>query len=551
MSLYSFHGRGTLERHHSASGAGRAFRRHRRRGKECSLQRSAHIGALTDSAYVQLVGAGVAAIDLGFPCRYTHSSLEVCDLADLDGLTRLLVAALPRIDGEVQPRPRRFHPVKHYLGIDIGTFESKGVLVADDGAILATASKPHRMHVPQPAGRSTARAKTGGTTSPSSAASCSPTAGSSRRDVQRGRRQRHRSLHASGRCRRRAADERDPLWRRRAGRPRDRRADRRDRRGRPSRPLRQRAHLAIGRPQDPVAQAKPPGDLRADGEGADVDVLSGLPPDRQIRHRPLYRRRASVRSMSSTSVAGAPGSPPTSSTLERLPDLAWTTDIVGAVTPRAAARDRAWRGHAGDCRDHRRCRGGAVASGVLEARRHDDHVRLDHLHHHDHGRARPRPAPVVCALALPAASTPSWPGSRPAERSATGSATQLARDLDPATAAAALAAEAAEAPPGAKGLVFLPYFSGERTPIHDPHAKGMLFGLNLTHTRADIYRAAAGGHRLRHESRHRDLSRSGTGPARDPRRRRRHQEPRLGTGNLRRLGPHPDRAREDDRRVIR
>ena len=64
------------------------------------LQRSAHIGALTDSAYVQFVGAGVAAIDLGFPCRYTHSSLEVCDLADLVGLTRLLVAALPRIDGK-------------------------------------------------------------------------------------------------------------------------------------------------------------------------------------------------------------------------------------------------------------------------------------------------------------------------------------------------------------------------------------------------------------------------------------------------------------------
>ena len=36
----------------------------------------------------------------------------------------------------------------HYLGIDIGTFESKGVLIADDGAILATASKPHGLQVP-------------------------------------------------------------------------------------------------------------------------------------------------------------------------------------------------------------------------------------------------------------------------------------------------------------------------------------------------------------------------------------------------------------------
>ena len=47
---------------------------------------------------MQLVGEGVAAIDLGFPTRYTHSSLEVCDLGDLVGLTRLLVAGIGRID---------------------------------------------------------------------------------------------------------------------------------------------------------------------------------------------------------------------------------------------------------------------------------------------------------------------------------------------------------------------------------------------------------------------------------------------------------------------
>lgn len=42
---------------------------------------------------------------------------------------------------------------------------------------------------------------------------------------------------------------------------------------------------------------------------------------------------------------------------------------------------------------------------------------------------------------------------------------------------------------GADGLIALPYFEGERTPIYDPDAKGMLFGLTLKHTRADIYRA--------------------------------------------------------------
>ncbi len=65
----------------------------------------------------------------------------------------------------------------------------------------------------------------------------------------------------------------------------------------------------------------------------------------------------------------------------------------------------------------------------------------------------------------------------------------FARELDPDAAMIALAGEAQSSPPGAKGLVLLPYFSGERTPIHDPHAKGVLFGLNLTHGRGDVYRA--------------------------------------------------------------
>jgi xylulokinase len=70
---------------------------------------------------------------------------------------------------------------------------------------------------------------------------------------------------------------------------------------------------------------------------------------------------------------------------------------------------------------------------------------------------------------------------------------QLGRDLDPATAFGELAKEASSSNPGANGLIFMPYFSGERTPIHDSHAKGTLFGLNLTHTRGDIYRALIEG----------------------------------------------------------
>jgi xylulokinase len=42
-------------------------------------------------------------------------------------------------------------------------------------------------------------------------------------------------------------------------------------------------------------------------------------------------------------------------------------------------------------------------------------------------------------------------------------------------------------------LIALPYFKGERTPIYDPDAKGVIFGLTLNHTRADIYRALLEG----------------------------------------------------------
>lgn len=44
--------------------------------------------------------------------------------------------------------------------------------------------------------------------------------------------------------------------------------------------------------------------------------------------------------------------------------------------------------------------------------------------------------------------------------------------------------------PGARGLLMLPFFAGERTPIMDPFARGMVAGLTVSHTRGDVYRAA-------------------------------------------------------------
>lgn len=52
-----------------------------------------------------------------------------------------------------------------------------------------------------------------------------------------------------------------------------------------------------------------------------------------------------------------------------------------------------------------------------------------------------------------------------------------------------LDAEAEKISAGSDGLVFLPYVLGEKTPIFDPNAKGVLFGLLLSHTKAHIYRS--------------------------------------------------------------
>ena len=104
MSLYSFHGRGTLNGviPHPAMVA---LFEQTAAAQGLTLQRSAQVGVLTDLSYVQHVGAGVAAVDLGFPMRYSHSSLEMCDLSDLVDLTQLLVAGLARIDPDFSLNP--------------------------------------------------------------------------------------------------------------------------------------------------------------------------------------------------------------------------------------------------------------------------------------------------------------------------------------------------------------------------------------------------------------------------------------------------------------
>ncbi|NLC56876.1 MAG: xylulokinase [Armatimonadetes bacterium] len=53
--------------------------------------------------------------------------------------------------------------------------------------------------------------------------------------------------------------------------------------------------------------------------------------------------------------------------------------------------------------------------------------------------------------------------------------------------------EAAQAPLGAEGLLFLPYLTGERTPYPDPNARGVFFGLSLRHDHRHLARAVIEG----------------------------------------------------------
>ena len=70
---------------------------------------------------------------------------------------------------------------------------------------------------------------------------------------------------------------------------------------------------------------------------------------------------------------------------------------------------------------------------------------------------------------------------------------EFCSDLKSDSAFKKLTSMAEKSPIGSNGLLTLPYFSGERTPIQNLNAKGVLFGLNLTHSRADIYRSIIEG----------------------------------------------------------
>ena len=177
--------------------------------------------------------------------------------------------------------------------------------------------------------------------------------------------------------------------------------------------------------------------------------------------------------------------------LDRLPEPAWTTDIAGTVTQRAAEESGL-------------AAGTPVIVGTIDAAAEALSV----------GVAKPGDMMLMYGSTIfiieitpqRVADSRLWyapwlfPGQHASMSGLATSGTlthwfrqQFARELDPDTAIVTLTQEAERSPAGAKGLVMLPYFSGERTPIHDPQAKGMIFGLNLTHERGDLFRALLEG----------------------------------------------------------
>ena len=96
MSLYNFHGRGTLNGTIAHPAMVRIVEKTAKE-IEMNLQYNARIGGLTDLSYVQLENTGVVSIDLGVPRRYTHSPCEIMDLGDVEQCAKLVAACVTNI----------------------------------------------------------------------------------------------------------------------------------------------------------------------------------------------------------------------------------------------------------------------------------------------------------------------------------------------------------------------------------------------------------------------------------------------------------------------
>ncbi|MCK0166787.1 FGGY-family carbohydrate kinase [Jannaschia sp. S6380] len=173
-----------------------------------------------------------------------------------------------------------------------------------------------------------------------------------------------------------------------------------------------------------------------------------------------------------------------------LPRLVWTTDIAGTVTPDAAARTGLVPGT-------------PVTAGTIDAA-----IEAVSVGVRDPGdmmlmygsstfmiQVTPDRLVDASLWSAPWLTPGSWCSM--AGQGTAGTLTRWFRDTFAREmgddAFARLTAEARDVPPGARGLLCLPYLSGERTPIQDPKAKGAFFGLDLRHDRGAMFRAVCEG----------------------------------------------------------
>ncbi|MER7077077.1 xylulokinase [Saccharopolyspora kobensis] len=168
-----------------------------------------------------------------------------------------------------------------------------------------------------------------------------------------------------------------------------------------------------------------------------------------------------------------------------LPELAWPTEVVGRVTAQAAAETGLPEGL-------------PVTAGTVDAWaeatsvgvRQSGDVMLMYgttmFFVQVLDEVRPHPALWGTCGAFPGTYTLA------AGMATSGAVTQWLRNLVDGEFAD-LVEQAAKVPAGSRGLLMLPYFAGERTPIFDPDARGMLAGLALEHGSAELYRAALEG----------------------------------------------------------
>jgi xylulokinase len=165
-----------------------------------------------------------------------------------------------------------------------------------------------------------------------------------------------------------------------------------------------------------------------------------------------------------------------------LPRLVWPADVVGYVTPAAAAETGLPAGL-------------PVVAGTIDAWAEAFSV----------GVRAPGDLMVMYGSTMflvlvvdgPASHPALWatagvePGTRTlaAGMSTSGSLTEWLRELAGGPPFDQLVAEAVAVPAGSDGLLVLPYFAGERSPIFDPRARGVVAGLTLSHRRAHLFRA--------------------------------------------------------------